>query len=565
MKNFIAALLLFLFVTKSISSDNEYYFRFMIENNIELDKLTDIISIDNVTGNQVYAYANDAQFKIFRNLNYSIEILPHPSSLYYHEMADSYSKMQSWDKYPTYQAYLAMMRQFETSFPHLCKLDTLGYSVQGRQILGVKISDNINLDEDEPEFLYTSTMHGDETVGYVLLLRLIDYLLNNYGLKTPEGQRVTSLVNNLEIWINPLANPDGSYWQGGDTTLNFARRNNANNIDLNRNFPDRITNPNNTTIGKQPETKVMMEFAAKRNFVLSANFHGGAQVVNYPWDNGAASGTYSASPDDAWFIYVSRKYASPNPDIMTGGFTNGITNGCKWYVINGGRQDWIYYWHGSRETTIELWNTKNPAGSVLPQRWTNNKESLLAYMEEASKGIRGIITDFHTGMPIRAKIDVAGFSNVPVFSDSIVGNFHRLLLPGTYNLIISSDGFYKDTLYNINVTDTGATRLNVKLRNAATNISNSSASKPEHFTFLNNYPNPFNPLTTINYELSSGSFVTLKIHDILGMEVATLVETFEDAGYKSVQFDGSKLSSGVYYCKLTAGILTKTNKLLLIK
>lgn len=442
----------------------EKYFRFEVRNTSELDYLTNIISIDNVKGKEVWAYANEEEWQEFLRLHYKYEILPHPGSLYEHRMSDNLLELRGWDTYPTYEGYVSMMQQYAANYPSICRLDTFGYSVQGRLLLALIISDNVNVEEEEPEFFYTSTMHGDETVGYVLLLRLADYLLTNYGdTLTAEGRRVTHLVDNMEIWINPLFNPDGTY-HGGNSTVTGATRYNANGKDLNRNFPDRITNPVNTPVGKEPETQAMMALAVEHNFVMSANFHGGAQVVNYPWDNGAPSGSYSMCPDDAWFIKVSKTYATPNPDLMNGGFPNGITNGCAWYAINGGRQDWIYYFHGGRETTIELWDTKNPPGYVLPQRWNNNKESFLAYMEEAFRGIRGKVTDASTGLPLKAQIDVIGISNAPVYSDPDVGDFYRLLLPGTYSLIVSAPHYLPDTLQNIVVVDSPATYVNVQLQ-----------------------------------------------------------------------------------------------------
>ncbi|MCK7536337.1 MAG: hypothetical protein MZV63_37830 [Marinilabiliales bacterium] len=84
----------------------------------------------------------------------------------------------------------------------------------------------------EPEVFYTSTIHGDETAGFILMLRLADYLLKNYNTDS----RVKDLVDNLEIWINPLANPDGTY-RSGNYIISPVRFN-ANGYDLNRNFPD---------------------------------------------------------------------------------------------------------------------------------------------------------------------------------------------------------------------------------------------------------------------------------------------------------------------------------------
>ena len=551
----------------------EYYFRISIEDIREVNVFTHLFSVDNVKDGFVYGYANRAEWNNLQQFGYFPERLPHPGSLYTHAMSSDIEQlMTDWDTYPTYLAYVIMMQQFANNFPQICRLDTIGYSVQGKMLLTIKITDNPDMEEDEPEFLYTSTMHGDETVGFVLLLRLIDYLLNQYGQPTPEGERVTELVNNMEIWINPLFNPDGTYW-GGTHTVDGAIRYNANFIDLNRNFPDRINDPINTTDGREPETAAMMNFVAEHNFNLSANFHGGAQVVNYPWDNGQPSGTYSASPDDAWFIDVSMVYAAPNPDIMNGGFPNGITNGCAWYAIFGGRQDWIYYWHGGRETTVELWNVKNPPGSVLPGRWENNRESFLAYMEQAFKGIRGIVIDSLTGEPLAARIDIMGIEDVPVFTDPDVGDYHRLLLPGIYNVIVSADSYLTDTLYNVPVFDTIATRLDVAL--LPINITDIDETPGKEiaasFELYQNYPNPFNPETNFSFRIAEFGFVELAVYDLLGREIKTLVSKRLAPGEYHLHWDGrdragQPVASGVYLYQLKVGNrYVQTRKMMLLR
>lgn len=548
-----------------IGEDIEHYFRFTINHTSELDTLTRLVSIDNVLHDTVYAYANERQWGTFQTLRIKATELPHPSSLYEHRMSSTPLSMLDWDSYPTYQAYLAMMRQYAATYPTICKLDTIGYSIQNRLILALKISDSVNIHQDEPQFLYTSSMHGDELVGYVLLLRLADHLLTNYAQPTADGARATDLINNMEIWINPLSNPDGTYRLGGDTTVSRATRGNANGTDLNRTFPDRINDTSNTTTGRQLENQVMMRWIWKHNFTLSANFHGGAQVANYPWDNGTPSGTYSMCPDDAWFINLSRKYAAPNPDLMSGGFTNGITNGCAWYAIFGGRQDWMYWWNGGREVTIELYNTKSPAGSLLPQRWTNNKESFLVYMEQALKGIRGIITDANTHAPLKARVDVVGFQNVPVFSDSAVGDYHRLLLPGIYTLIVSAAGYRPDTLRNIAVSDSIATRADIALQPTGTSMVQDRFTLPEGFSLSQNFPNPFNPTTMISFQLPTATHVFLRVFDVLGRDVATLLHGAMDAGIHEVGFDARHLSSGIYFYQLRAGSVVDTKKFVLMK
>ncbi|MBI5215631.1 MAG: T9SS type A sorting domain-containing protein, partial [Ignavibacteriae bacterium] len=87
-----------------------------------------------------------------------------------------------------------------------------------------------------------------------------------------------------------------------------------------------------------------------------------------------------------------------------------------------------------------------------------------------------------------------------------------------------------------------------------------------HVTRLQDcYPNPFNPVTVISYQLSEDAHVKLTVIDALGREVATLVNEMESAGYKSIEFDASSLPSGVYFYRLTAGTFTDMKKMLLAK
>jgi hypothetical protein len=88
---------------------------------------------------------------------------------------------------------------------------------------------------------------------------------------------------------------------------------------------------------------------------------------------------------------------------------------------------------------------------------------------------------------------------------------------------------------------------------------------PEGFALNQNYPNPFNPTTTIRYELPKQAFVTLKVYDLLGKEVATLVQETKTAGSYLASFHAAHLSSGIYFYKLTAGEFTTTKKLVLMK
>jgi len=96
-------------------------------------------------------------------------------------------------------------------------------------------------------------------------------------------------------------------------------------------------------------------------------------------------------------------------------------------------------------------------------------------------------------------------------------------------------------------------------------VDNPGGSNPRIYQLAQNYPNPFNPLTVVSYQLSAVSEVKLTVYDILGHEVATLVNEVKQPGTYSVTFDGSKLASGVYLCRMTAGSFVETKKLVLLR
>ncbi|MGB2987300.1 MAG: M14 family zinc carboxypeptidase, partial [Phycisphaerae bacterium] len=296
-----------------------------------------------------------------------------------------------------------------------------------------------------------STMHGDEPVGTEMCLYLIDHLTQNYGTD-PD---ITDLVDEIDIWIVPLMNPDG---------LVAGTRRNANNVDLNRNFPDPFTSPANTPDGREPETGVIMDWSFGESFDLSANIHTGSLVANYPFDtNEDFQSVYTPTPDDDLFIWISEEYSRYNSPMWNSPyFYHGITNGADWYTISGGMQDWSYRYMGCNEVTLELNNTKKPLPSQLPQLWDDNRQSMLSYMETCLIGVRGLVTDATTGEPVDATITVVGRDH-EVYTDPDIGDYHRMLLPGTYDLVFEAAGYDPITEEGVQVTSGDATRLDINL------------------------------------------------------------------------------------------------------
>jgi PKD repeat protein len=439
----------------------EAYFKFEFPGKKEINHLSHLISIDNFDESTVWAYANRTEFTKFIEEGYEYSILTPPSMVNKVVMKDivDLKGVNDWDFYPTYDAYVNMMYQFQTDYPGLCEVSSIGQTVEGRQLLIARISDNVGQEEGEPCFLYTGTIHGDEVTGYVLLLRLIDYLLTNYGTD-PE---VSNLVQNLDIRINPASNPDGTY-HGGNNTVYGATRYNANGVDLNRNYPDPQDGPHPDGFEWQVETLAFMAFAENNRISVSCNTHGGAEVCNYPWDTWAP-----LHADDAWWQYVCHEYAdtvheyAPN-GYMTG-FDNGITNGYAWYEIAGGRQDYMTYFHQGREFTLELTDNKMPPANQLPNFWEYNYRSLLNYMEQAMFGISGTVTDANTGVPLITEIYIENHEadSSWVYSGQSTGKYIRHVYAGTYDVTFTAPGYYPQTIEDVVVVNRQLTTLDVQL------------------------------------------------------------------------------------------------------
>ncbi len=451
----------------------EIYFQFD-RGQHDLEKLSRVVSLDDVSGNQVKAYANKKEMEAFLKLVEEFELLPKPGELLknprmLHEI--DVKHIDDWDFYPTYDGYIDMMNQFAANHPDICEVFSIGQSEEGRELMMAKISDNVGTRENEPQFLYTGTIHGDETTGYVLLLRLIDYLLENYGT----DPRVTNMVDNIEIWINPASNPDGTY-AGGNNTVYGATRYNANSVDLNRNYADPEDGPHPDGNEWQAETVAFMQLAEEEHFVMSANLHGGAEVINYPWDTWP-----DLAADNEWWIYVSREYVDTvhlySPSNYMNEYNNGITNGYQWYTISGGRQDYMNFFQQCREVTMELSDIKLLPPAQLPAHWEWNYRSLLNYIEQCTYGVSGTVTDMVTGDPLHAMVYINGhdIDSSMVFADPETGFYQRLLDEGTYDLTFSAPGRYPVTIEDVVITDYNTVNVDVEL-DAGSLIADFSAS-----------------------------------------------------------------------------------------
>lgn len=207
--------------------------------------------------------------------------------------------------YYNYELLTTFLRNMTETYPQISKLHSIGKSVEGRDLWAIEISDAIDTVElSEPKFKYVGNMHGNEVVSRQILIYLIQHLLENYQ----KDDRVTKLVDSVDIFIMPSMNPDGFEKASEGDCNGIKGRNNAKNEDLNRNFPDQYDLSSGHNI--QPETKALIDWIENTNFILSANLHGGSVVASYPWDDSPQH-----KPTGIFTVYIYCKGSDKAPDV----------------------------------------------------------------------------------------------------------------------------------------------------------------------------------------------------------------------------------------------------------
>jgi hypothetical protein len=334
--------------------------------------------------------------------------------------------------YHNYTQLTTMLQDLAQRFPNHISLKTAGKSVDGRELWYVVISDNAAQEEVEPNLLYIANMHGDEVVGREMMLNLINELVTQYGT----NEKITSLVNNAQIYIMPSMNPDG-----------FERRQrwNSRSSDLNRDFPDFTSDPNNSTNGREIETQHVMKLFQSKHFVMALNYHGGDICMNLPWDTRANSPLAERFADDALLMKLARDYADASPNMRSnsgGSFERGVTYGYEWYEVDGGMQDYSIVYEQSAHSTVELSHTKWPAATELDGFWAENKQPMIDYLVASINGVHVQVTDA-SGRPVAVKAKLGSSLRTLSYPNGVI---FRPALAGSQNLTIEADGFATQSL-----------------------------------------------------------------------------------------------------------------------
>lgn len=543
----------------------EVYVDVTLQSQAQFQQLAHQFSIDKVAKTDgdfhVRLWLGPRDYQSFLNMDIPYVFSPREAKYGELSMATTYEQMSSWNKYPTYSVYCAMMDTFQTRFPSLCKVDTiLAATPNNHSLFACHLGSNLDLSEQRPQFFYTSTMHGDEQTGFVMMLRLIDYMLNNYYTDA----QVRNIMDNVDLWICPVENPDGMYASSDNTMGGWSwggsgsTRANAHGVDLNRNYPA-VGQPAKSY---EPEIQAMMDFASQHHFVMSANFHGGAELYNFPWDSWTVSQNPHADVD--WWWLQGRAFADTCQKYGPNGYfteeTNGVTPGGDWYVIDGSRQDYMNYYQHCREVTIEISEDKSPSASQLPQFWTSLKHSLLNYIEECLNGFNGTVTDSITGEPLEALVFIQNhditFSEV--YSHLPEGKYYRPIKSGTYTVTFSAEGYVSKT---IQVTTTDGTAQQVDVQLIPEGYVPDPGETVELFASqqLLVYPDPIGNVMQIRAD-GQWQNAEAKVFDATGRQVLSLKLTGE-----TTTVDVSKLAKGNYFVRFCNTATNDTKTITVVK
>jgi murein tripeptide amidase MpaA len=270
----------------------------------------------------------------------------------------------------TYAEVQAELMALQQNFPGLAVVSSLGKSLEQREIWGIKISDNVAANEGETKILMMGGHHAREWISVDVPLLLARHLLEQYA----SSSRIKELVDNGEIWVVPLVNPDGH--QYSVTSNRLWRKNRRNNgdgtygVDLNRNYAYQWGGPGSsgstfsetyrgTAPFSEPESQVLRDFMQQHEFTAMISYHNYSQLVLYPWGY-----TSSPAPDAGLMDQLARTMADSIRNVH--GKRYGPQQSSDLYLASGDATDWLYAETNVPSYTIELRPSSSIPGFQLP-------------------------------------------------------------------------------------------------------------------------------------------------------------------------------------------------------
>lgn len=389
--------------------------------------------------------------------------------------------------YHTPEQCVTDFRAWAAANPEVCRLTEIGKSVEGRPILALKITTDPDRRNFKPAVRICGAHHGNEVMSCETVILFTKYLLDNYRT----DPRLGGLVRDREIHIIPMVNPDG---------VSHLDRHNANGADLNRNYGYNWTGgwKSGTRPYSEPEVRAIRDHAMQHAFSLSLSFHCSGDIINTVWNY-----TPVRVPDNDVIQEISQGYAAFNQ--------YEVTVGWDWYETHGDTDDFSYGCRGDLDWTIEV---SNPSESGIPGVFAKNRDAIVYILEQAGRGLSGVVTDAATGQPLEALVEPlpAGW---PAFTDPVTGSFHRVIKPGTCSLRVWAPGHESRVIENVTVPASGSIRVDVALQPApahhAFNITTTEIPNDDDYHNKTHAPHALGPADGRFVSLAKGGSVVLDL------------------------------------------------------
>jgi hypothetical protein len=468
--------------------------------------------------------------------------------------------------YPDLATVLSEMLDAATAFPSICQFvdltDTYGTpsTTEGNSMFALKISDNVTLEEDEPSFLMVADHHAREIVTPVLALYAIEQLTTQYG----SDPTITGLVNSYEIWVAPVWNPDG-YEYVFDVN-NFWRKNRhvfaqGIGVDQNRNYPHGWDNPcsgstdpgsqtyKGPSPGSEAETITMMAWSLDQRFAKVLDYHSSGREVLH----GYACWSH---PFDA---YLQQEAIDLSIAAGYGGDRRGPS-------ADGEHYQWQFGKMGAYANLIETHSTFQPSYASAQAEaalvWPGT-----IWMLERPIPLWGHVTDVSNGQPVEATISYVGvnFQNGETNSSGgPFGRYQAFLPAGSYDVVFEAENYQPQTIAGVLITSGVSTQLDVELVGTSTAVAADPLGGGALLLSAETLGR------SLRYEIGRPANVTLRVFDVRGALVRTLVEDYQAPGryeisWPGVNDRGGRVASGSYYYRLSADSATRSGKLLLVK
>lgn len=448
--------------------------------------------------------------------------------------------------YPTLTQIYDDIDAVVAAHPDICRKVIIGTSVEGRPMVAVVVSDNVNTEEIEPEMRIKGGIHGDEPAASTTTLNYLKVLTDNYAT-SPMCQYV---VDNTETWIIPVFNPDGYF---------HDQRTNAHGVDLNRNLSYMWTGSGGGSAPFcEPETAAlrdltMQNWPAIENFInpftAGLSLHGGADCINTVWNY-----TTNPLPQDSGLIHQQAIDYISTPSIVsyfTGSFWIAYP-GASWYETHGDVNDWSYGECGTIDHTIEVHSDKHV--SDWPGVANAHYMAILEFFTNSTYGIWGTVRT-SSGDPIDAQISIGIHDQTDsealrfCRTDVTLGDYNKSLLPGNYDVAVSAEGYTSQSVENVSVGS--QERVEVSFILSQTGIESSAEGFPQTFSV---FPNPSRE--SCNFLIpESGVGGTVLIYDITGRSLMVQDVSPETGNYvwNLKRTDGSDIPSGMYIARYFSG------------